>query len=102
VLREHQRARFASPPSLAGYHLQMLAISGWTSVPWLHTIRAPTLVLAGDDDPLIPVFNSRLLCWLIPDCRVHIVRGGGHLFMIDQTVDAIGPLQEFLATARAA
>ena len=38
-----------------GYYYQLLASFGWTSLPWLPKLRPPTLILAGDDDPIIPV-----------------------------------------------
>src|SRR5262249_17243285 len=37
-----------------GYLLQLLAMTGWTSLPWLWSLRQPTLVLMGRDDPLVP------------------------------------------------
>ncbi len=72
------------PPSLAGYAGQLYAITGWSSMPWLHTLRQPTLVLAGDDDPIIPLVNGRILAWRIPDATLHVVRGGGHLFILER------------------
>ncbi|HEY1973392.1 MAG TPA: poly(3-hydroxyalkanoate) depolymerase [Pseudonocardia sp.] len=60
----------------SGYANQLLAGAGWTSLHFLPLITAPTLVLAGDDDPLIPLANSRLLSTLIPHAHRHIYRGG--------------------------
>ena len=37
-----------------GYLYQLLAMSGWTSLPWLWSLPQPTLVLMGRDDPLVP------------------------------------------------
>lgn len=45
---------------------------------WLLT--KPTLLMAGDDDPLIPVINNRAMQWL-PNVTYHEVKGGGHLFL---------------------
>ena len=53
-----------------------------------HTLRQPTLVLAGDDDPIIPLVNARMMAWRIPDARLHVVQGGGHLFFLERP-DAI-------------
>jgi poly(3-hydroxyalkanoate) depolymerase len=89
--------RFEHPPSLSGYAHQLYAGLGWTSMFWLHRITAPTLVLAGDDDPIVPVSNGRLLAARIPDARLHVVRGGGHLFLLEQP-NELGPvIAEFLA-----
>ncbi|MGD9597363.1 MAG: poly(3-hydroxyalkanoate) depolymerase [Steroidobacteraceae bacterium] len=79
------------PPRFLGYVYQLLAGSGWTSVWWLHRLRQPVLVLGGSDDPLVPVANARLLAWLIPNSTLHVVAGGGHLFML-HSLDEVGPL----------
>ena len=84
------------PPSLAGYVGQLYAITGWSSLPWLHALRQPTLVLAGDDDPIIPLVNGRILAWRIPDSRLHVVRGGGHLFILERPAEIAGLIAGFL------
>jgi poly(3-hydroxyalkanoate) depolymerase len=91
------RARLGRPPGLLGYMSQLAAISGWSSLPWLHSLRAPTLVLAGDDDPLIPLLNARLLQWRIPGARLQVIRGGGHLFLLDQPEDVVDLIEAFLS-----
>lgn len=57
-------------PTVRGYAAQLYSIAGWTSVPWLCRLRQPTLLLAGDDDPIVPLFNGRILARLIPDSRL--------------------------------
>jgi len=37
-----------------GYYLQLAAAAGWSSLPFLRMVRQPTLLLAGDDDPIVP------------------------------------------------
>jgi len=96
VLREHAGARLARPPDPLGYAYQLYAAAGWSSLPWLHRIRQPTLIMAGDDDPSVPVTNARLLAARLPNARVHVVRGGGHLFLLDEPEHAIPPILEFL------
>jgi poly(3-hydroxyalkanoate) depolymerase len=59
-----------------GYYYQLIASLGWTSLPWLPKLRPPTLILAGDDDPIIPLVNGRIMHWLIPRSRLHIYHGG--------------------------
>ena len=65
-------ARFIERPTLRGYLGQIYAITGWTSIPWLRTLPQPTLVLAGDDDPIVPLVNGRILARCIPasGCRL--------------------------------
>jgi poly(3-hydroxyalkanoate) depolymerase len=89
--------RFAHPPSLKGYAYQLYAGAGWTSLFWLQRIRQPTLVLAGDDDPIVPVQNGRLLAALIPEARLHVVRGGGHLFLLEQAEEVAPVVADFLS-----
>ena len=56
LVRRHLRhVRWSSD---AGYYLQLLAVVGWSSLPWLPFLRQPTLVMAGTDDPLVPA-NQR-------------------------------------------
>ena len=89
-------ARFAHAPSLGGYLAQLYAITGWSSVPWLRRLPQRTLVLAGDDDPIVPLANGRILNRLIPDARLHIVRGGGHLFLLERPADIAALVTDFL------
>jgi poly(3-hydroxyalkanoate) depolymerase len=90
-------ARFAEAPTVSGYLDQLYAISFWTGLPWLWRLRQPTLVLTGDDDPIVPVVNGRILARLIPDARLEIVRGGGHLFLLERPEEMAAVVAGFLA-----
>jgi poly(3-hydroxyalkanoate) depolymerase len=79
------------PPQFMGYVYQLLAGMGWTSIHWLHRIRQPTLVMAGSEDPLVPAINARIIARLIPNNRLFIVPGGGHLFML-HSIDKVAPV----------
>jgi poly(3-hydroxyoctanoate) depolymerase len=92
VLAAHAGARLHRPPGPLGYAFQLYAAAGWTSLPWLHTLRMPTLVLAGDDDPSVPLANARLLARQIPHARLHVIPGGGHLFLLDEPESALPAL----------
>lgn len=96
VLEGLAPARLRRPPTARGYLWQLYATSGWTSLPWLRRLRQPTLVLAGDEDPVVPVVNARTLARLIPDSRIHVVRGGGHLLLLDQPDDVVPVVRRFL------
>lgn len=96
ALRDGSPARFIEPPTLRGYLGQIYAITGWTSIPWLRTLRAPTLVLAGDDDPIVPLINGRILARCIPHARLHVIAGGGHLFMLEQPAEIARLIATFL------
>jgi pimeloyl-ACP methyl ester carboxylesterase len=70
---------------------RMAPLFAWTSLPWLWTIRHPTLVVAGDDDPVTPHVNHRVMAALIPRARLYTVRGGGHMALIDSASE-VGPV----------
>src|SRR5712671_3124730 len=69
-------ARTAHLDSVLGYFYQMLGAVGWTSIPWLHTLRQPTLILHGDDDPLVPLVNAKVMQRLIPHAKLYIFHDG--------------------------
>ena len=75
-----------------GYYYQLAAATGWSSLPFLSLLRQPTLVLCGDDDPIIPVVNAHVLARLIPDSRLHIYHGG-HLGILTESAE-LGPVIE--------
>lgn len=80
-----------------GYAYQMLAGLGWTSLPFLPLIRQPTLVLAGQDDPIIPLANARIMSALIPKARLHIY-DGGHLALVTEAGQLAPVVDSFLTT----
>ncbi|MBV7561103.1 poly(3-hydroxyalkanoate) depolymerase [Pseudomonas sp. sia0905] len=82
-----------------GYYWQLFAGMGWTSIHWLHKIRQPTLVLAGDDDPIIPLLNMRLLAWRIPNSELHVI-DDGHLFLVTRAEVVAPIIMKFLAEER--
>jgi poly(3-hydroxyalkanoate) depolymerase len=96
ALAGQQRARLAHPPDLFGYAFQLYAASGWTSAHYLHRLAQPTLVVAGEDDPAIPLANARFLARRIPDATLHVVKDGGHVFVLDEPENVIDPIQAFL------
>lgn len=88
-------AKHMRPTSWIGYYYQLAAIAGWTSLHWLHQVKQPTLVMAGDDDPLIPLTNAKLLAWALPNSILHVVEGG-HLFMLTQAKSTVKVIEKFL------
>lgn len=98
LLDEHARLRAARPPSRVGYMYQLGAIQRWSSLPWLHRLPHRTLVLAGDDDPIVRMVNGRLLANRIPDARLHVVKGGGHLFLFTRGAEMGEIIDDFLDT----
>jgi pimeloyl-ACP methyl ester carboxylesterase len=66
-------------------------------LPWLARITAPTLVISGAADPLVPVENARLLANRIPGARLSIVADGGHLWLLEHAKTAAALIDEFLS-----
>jgi poly(3-hydroxyalkanoate) depolymerase len=84
-----------SPVSARGYLFQLIALMSWTSLPVLPLIAAPTLVLAGRRDPVIPIVNAHVMGSLLPRASVHL-HDGGHLGILTRPHE-LGPvLEEFL------
>ena len=91
----HTGSRTASP---RGYLYQLGAGAGWTSLPFLPLLRQATLIMSGDDDPLIPLANARLLRLLIPHARLHIYHGG-HLGLVTEAAE-LAPAIEMVSSPR--
>ena len=84
--------------SRGGYYLQLAAAWGWSSLPWLFTLRQPTLIMAGADDPLVPTINACIMQWLMPDARLEIL-DCGHLFLITRAEESARVVESFLTEA---
>ncbi|MEZ5078669.1 MAG: alpha/beta hydrolase [Solirubrobacterales bacterium] len=96
VLRRGVTRRLMDPPTLTGYLHQLSAVCGWSSHSWLRHLRTPTLVMHGDQDPLVPLINARYLAKMIPDSELQVLSDAGHLVLIDQPDDAIELIESFL------
>jgi len=88
------------PPEGFGYAYQLLAAFGWTSALWLRTLPQPALVMHGNDDPIVPLVNAKLLATLIRDARLHVV-DDGHLFLVTRAAEVAPVVRGFLAGDRA-
>jgi poly(3-hydroxyalkanoate) depolymerase len=85
----------ARPVAPRGYLYQLVALLCWTSFPVLPFIAAPTLVLNGRLDPVIPVVNAHIMGALLPQSTVHL-HEGGHVGILTRPHD-LGPvLEDFL------
>ena len=50
----------------------------------------------GDDDPIVPLTSGRVLAYAIPDSRLHVVAGGGHLMLLDSAAAVVPTITGFL------
>ncbi len=85
-------ARLHRPPDPIGYWWQLLAALGWSSLPWLHRVRAPTLVLAAARDRLVRASTARTLARRIPDSRLEVVPDANHFFLLREDTRAASKL----------
>ena len=83
------------PDSRTGYTYQLLAGASWTSLPFLPLIRQRTLVVAGRDDPIIPVANAHLMAALIPRAQ-KLIHDDGHLALVTRATELAPEISDFL------
>jgi poly(3-hydroxyalkanoate) depolymerase len=82
--------------SRVGYLHQLLAGAVWTSLFALPLIRQRTLIIAGHDDPVVPVANAKIMARLLPHATVYM-HGGGHVDLITNAAElapVIGSFRE--------
>jgi pimeloyl-ACP methyl ester carboxylesterase len=96
LLRDQISARRARPPTLWGYLSQLTAAAGWTSLPWLHRVKSPTLIMSGAADPIVPPINARILARRIPDAQLEVLEGAGHLLLLSHTGECAAMIAKFL------
>jgi len=85
------------PTSPAGYLAQLQAILPWESFSRLPQITAPTLVIHGRADRLVPPGNGELIAARIPGAQLVLIERASHLFSTDQPEAAEKAVFEFLA-----
>ncbi len=91
LVDEYIRINTEHPPTTAGLQAQWSALMGYDSWERLAYITAPTLILQGDDDVLVPLENADVLGVRIPDARVAIIPGAGHSVAFE-AADAVNKL----------
>jgi pimeloyl-ACP methyl ester carboxylesterase len=97
-VRRHGDARLENPPTPLGYLWQLCAMSTSPgTLGWLKHISADTLVLTGDDDPVMPLANAVLLARHIPSARLLVAAGEGHMLLMDDESAVFPALRSFLA-----
>jgi len=80
--------------SRVGYLHQLLAGAVWTSLFALPLVRQRTLIVAGLDDPIIPVVNARIMGRLLPHATVHL-HSGGHVDLITNARELAPVIETF-------
>jgi 3-oxoadipate enol-lactonase len=81
---EFRRRALEVPAALPAIMAQMQAIAGHDTSQRLSGIAAPTLVIHGTDDEMLPIANARLIAEHVPNARLEILDGVGHLFFVEE------------------
>ena len=83
-------------PRPEGYTAQLQGILAWEGYSRLPAITAPTLVIHGESDRLVPPGNGKLIADRIPGAKLVMIPHASHLFLTDQTETAHRVLLQFL------
>jgi poly(3-hydroxyalkanoate) depolymerase len=81
--------------SKIGYVHQLLAGAVWTSLFGLPAVRQQTLIVAGTDDPIIPVINAHIMNALLPHSRLYL-HSGGHIDLVHNATELAPVIDNFL------
>ncbi len=94
--------RMARPTSRVGYGKQLYAVATYAGcLPRLRDLRQPVLVLQGTADLIVPKANADVLLAAIPQARLHLMQGAGHIFTTDAVDSAVEAILDFTAEADA-
>jgi 3-oxoadipate enol-lactonase len=83
-------------PRPEGYIAQLQGILAWEGYSRLSAITAPTLVIHGESDRLVPPGNGKVIAERIPGAKLVMIPHASHLFLTDQADTAHGIILQFL------
>lgn len=89
-------------PDLLGMFWQSLAVSVWSSIPFLGSIKAPTLVVCGTRDRVVPPSNSKVLAGRIPGAALLMLPGGHDVQHEEAARELASIVEAFLSAGRTA
>jgi pimeloyl-ACP methyl ester carboxylesterase len=84
-------------PKAEAYTAQLQGILAWESYSRLSRITAPTLVIHGENDRLVPAGNGKLIAENIRGAELVMLKHAGHIFTTDQPEAAQSAILKFLA-----
>ena len=88
-------------PKPEAYMAQLQGILAWEAYSRLSQISAPTLVIHGESDRLVPAGNGKLIAERIPGAKLVLLSHASHIFTTDQPEAAHQAILEFLAAQAA-
>src|SRR5690606_21937838 len=78
------------------YYHQRAGLAGWTSLLRLFRLRHHTLILAGDRDPLVLLYNAHILRGAIRRAELRVMHGEGHFFVVTSARETAEAIRGFL------
>jgi pimeloyl-ACP methyl ester carboxylesterase len=87
---------FQLPVPIPAIMTQMQAIGGHDTHDRLQEIQAPTLVIHGTEDQMLPVSNGRAIAAEIPGARLEILEGVGHAFFLERAEQSAQLVKDFV------
>ena len=88
----------AKPVALEAYRRQLYSVLTWSGVSdRLNQIAAPSLVIQGETDPLVPYANGQYLAAHILSAKLLIYLGVGHSVQIEAAEHFNRDVIEFLS-----
>jgi 3-oxoadipate enol-lactonase len=76
------------------------AIGGFDSFARLGQIKAPTLIIHGDDDSIIPYANADVIHGAIAGSKKHTLNAAGHIFFLEMPDEAVRAAGDFLSAVK--
>ena len=83
-------------PQPDAYLAQLQGVLMWESYSRLNQIKAPTLVIHGETDRLVPPGNGKLIADSIPGARLVMIPHASHIYMTDQPEASHRAVMDFL------
>ena len=96
LIEEERKLRLEWYPTSEDYLSQLQGIMMWEAYSRIGQISAPTLVLHGDADLLVPTGNGKLIAERIPNAKLVTINKAGHVFPTDQPAATKRAVLEFL------
>ena len=94
---EDEAVRAAHPTSPEGFNNQLLGASSWERLADLGAVRAPTLVIHGADDRIVPAAAGERLAAAIPGARFALLSGAGHALFTDAEIAVAEAIKGFFS-----
>ncbi len=94
---EDMKIRLEWPPTADGYMAQLQGIFSWEAYSRISQIAAPTLIIHGESDRLVPPANAKLIGDRISHAKVVMIPRASHIYSTDQPDGSHQAAFEFLS-----